>query len=127
MNKELSPERKHEIGVSVLLFEASMFGHTQTIKEMLEIGANVNVRVSDIYVEDEGVFNKKFAFTQIDSDYTPLLTAIKYGVGVDTIKVLLKNGADVNVKTKNGQTPLTLATEKGRKDVVKLLQKSGAE
>ncbi|MDQ3802171.1 MAG: ankyrin repeat domain-containing protein [Acidobacteriota bacterium] len=127
MNKELSPERKHEIGISVLLFEASMFGHTRTIKEMLEIGANVNVRVSDIYVEDEGIFNKKFAFTQIDGDYTPLLAAIKYGADINVIEVLLKNGADVNVKTKNGQTPLTLASEKGRKDVVELLQKSGAE
>lgn len=47
----------------------------------------------------------------------------------DTKKVaaFLKTGVQVNVKDKNGRTPLHLAAEKGYLQVVKLLIKSGAD
>lgn len=126
MKKELSPERTKELKVSVILFEASMFGHKQTIREMLDFGANVNVKVSDIYVESEGVFNKKAAFTRLGKNDTPLLAAIKYGAETEAIKLLLERGAEANIEVESGKTPLKLATEKGRTDVVQLLLESGA-
>lgn len=127
MRKELSPERTEELKVSVILIEASMFGHKQTIQEMLDFGANVNVKVSDVYVESEGVFNEKAAFTKLEKNDTPLLAAIKYGAEIDAIELLLERGADVNIETESGKTPLKLATQKGRENVVQLLIKSGAK
>lgn len=42
------------------------------------------------------------------------------------IKLLLKNGADLESKTKIGQTPISLAAENGHRDVVQLLLNYGA-
>jgi len=45
---------------------------------------------------------------------------------VETVKVLLKAGADVNLKDKNGETPLFLAVLEGGPEVQMLLTQSGA-
>lgn len=42
-------------------------------------------------------------------------------------EVLLANGANVNVKTKKGESMLSLAKEKGHKQIVELLRKHGAK
>ena len=41
--------------------------------------------------------------------------------------VLLKNGANVNAKTNNGRTPLSLAEAKGHTRMVELLEANGAK
>lgn len=127
MKTDISQERIQELKVSVILIEASMFGHTQTIREMLDFGANPNIKISDIYVESEGVFDKKAAFTKLDKNDTPLIAAIKYGAETEVINLLVNRGANVNIETKNGKTPLKLAMEKGREDVIRLLLDSGAK
>ena len=41
--------------------------------------------------------------------------------------VLLKNGANVNAKTNDGQTPLSLAKAKGHARMVELLKANGSK
>ncbi len=45
---------------------------------------------------------------------------------LDCIKILLKNGANIQCKTNDNQTCLHLASEKGHTDVVKILLEKGA-
>lgn len=42
-------------------------------------------------------------------------------------ELMIRNGADVNVKDNYGRTALDYATARGHKDIVDLLIKNGAE
>jgi len=46
--------------------------------------------------------------------------------GTDTVKVLLKAGADLNAKDNRGETPLAHARSHNHTDVVDLLRAAGA-
>ena len=53
---------------------------------------------------------------------TPLHRAARARIaGQETTRLLLDNGADVGIKSKNGETPLHVAAEAGHLDIVKLL------
>jgi ankyrin repeat protein len=57
--------------------------------------------------------------------YTPLFMAAKRG-SPETVDVLLKGGADPNLKAIDGLTPLMLAAMSGSRDTVRLLIEKGA-
>lgn len=57
---------------------------------------------------------------------TPLHIAAKQGI-VESVKVAISYGADVNARSKNAATPLHLATYAGHLSVMKLLLASGAD
>lgn len=63
--------------------------------------------------------------------YTPLYGAISYGAGkggIGIVEVLIKSGANVNVKNENeGETPLHKAISRKDIEVVKLLISHGAD
>jgi len=42
------------------------------------------------------------------------------------VKLLLAKGADVNIKTYEGKTALMIAKDKGRTDIVVMLERAGA-
>lgn len=48
------------------------------------------------------------------------MVAIKEA-GLDTIKLLIENNADINCKSDNGKTPITLSIKENNIDLVKLL------
>jgi len=57
---------------------------------------------------------------------TPLHTSAAYGqVGI--VKLLLKKGADVNIRNDGGETPLHYATGCGQVEVMKVLLENGAK
>jgi ankyrin repeat protein/2-C-methyl-D-erythritol 4-phosphate cytidylyltransferase len=56
---------------------------------------------------------------------TPLHIASILG-NFDAVKILIENGADVNVLNNNGSNPLHYAASRGRLDIARLLFKSGA-
>jgi ankyrin repeat protein len=66
-----------------------------------------------------------------NAGYTPLYGAISYGVGkggIGVVEVLVKNGANINVKNdRDGETPLHKAISRGDIAVVKLLLAHGAD
>jgi len=45
----------------------------------------------------------------------------------DIVKLLIENGADVNVKDKDGMTALMYASEEGYTEIVSLLKNAGAK
>src|SRR5438105_7356433 len=61
------------------------------------------------------------------NDDTALHIATKSGEGdIDIVKELIRFGADVNAKNKNGHTPLKYAVEQNQKEIVVYLLDAGA-
>jgi ankyrin repeat protein len=57
---------------------------------------------------------------------TALIEATKHN-SPKVVRVLLKHGADVNTKDKDGETSLSLAEEKGYSQIVQILKQAGAK
>jgi len=89
-----------------LMFAASA-GNVDMIRFLVKRGAKVNHGVK------EGA-------------QTALLSAI-YGAHADAVQALVELKADVNAKTKDGDTPLKAAMKGDQDDVVKILQAAGAK
>lgn len=58
--------------------------------------------------------------------YTPLFWAVVSNEA-KLVDFLLKHGANVNLKSSKGKTPLSLATEAGYTNIVEILKKAGAK
>ena len=76
------------------------------------------------------VLLEKGAEAPLRNDYG--YTALMYAAASESndpelIRALLASGADLNVKAKDGETALKLASRKGRTEIVRLLEKAGAK
>jgi hypothetical protein len=90
------------------LHHCAIFGFTTSVKRLLSI-RNINVNVKDdVY------------------GMTPLHEAAWKG-HVEIARLLLQNGADVNVKCDYGWTPLHSAASEGHVDFLHLLVENGAD
>jgi ankyrin repeat protein len=87
------------------LTAASYEGHDEVVQLLLEGGADVNAQC--------GI-------------YTTALQAASYQGHFGTVQLLLQSGAEVNDKLRNHDA-LEVASERGRKDIVKLLLDHGVE
>ena len=56
---------------------------------------------------------------------TPIFHAIIWG-NLKSVKLLLDNGADINIRNQEGETPLSCAKRLGENEIVALLLKYGA-
>ena len=77
---------------------------------LLEKGADINEESTNEYVSGE----------------TPLFIA----AGEDNeelVRFMIKNGANVNAKSKKGKTPLSVAEKSGNKNIIELLKSNGAK
>lgn len=91
-------------GGSTPLMYAALYGGADTVRLLLEAGADPNLRN--------------------EAGATALLWAVD---DLDKSRLLLKAGADANARTSDGRTPLLAATGRvGSADVVKLLLDHGA-
>lgn len=95
---------------STPLYWASYHGRREVVKLLLDKGANVNALIQ----------------AQKATDWTALHQACRNG-HIDVAELLIAHGANVNAKTGEGKTPLSLAEDEGRKEVVKMLRKHGAK
>ena len=107
------------------LWFASLRGHAAVVKELIEAGADVNVRAS-APIAKRSASAKSNTSGVILSDSTPLFAAAHYGHTPVVIE-LIKAGADVNVPRSDGFTPLHVAASKGHEACVVLLIQAGAD
>lgn len=83
----------------------AMYGDVEICRLLIAYGADVNARVAEPFHS---------------SDFTPLLFAASLG-RVDMASVLLQHGADTKVKDSRGKTPLMVAKEARKDEIVRLL------
>ena len=89
------------------LWAAARTGNLQAIKRYIEEGGDINA---------------------LDNGFR--LSALSWGAlhgQAEVVQFLIKNGADVNIKSGDGATPLHSAAFLGRVDVAKLLLENGAD
>jgi len=91
-----------------LLLVAATLGDVQAVREIILSGADVNI---------------KNAFT----GDTALLRALYYVEESDIARLLVSFGADLNVVNNYGHSPMFLALEKGRWDLVDLFLSNGVK
>ncbi len=92
-----------------LLMTAVTWQPAAAVGRWIELGADVNA-------SNTAQYNR-----------TPLLTAVTSEVeGADTLKLLLDRGADPNVRTTEGESPLDWAIYKGDRAKIQVLEQHGA-
>jgi len=89
-----------------LLLYATTRGEVETAKQLIAHGVDVNARTSR-------------------SGWTALMEAARLG-DYSMVEMLLTQGAQPNVQSKSGETPLSFARKSGNHEVVRLLVQSGA-
>lgn len=89
------------------LIIAAAAGDTAKVKEMLDQGVSVETR-------------------DLDVGLTPLGHAAWFG-HIDTARLLIEKGADVNAKKSDGTSVLVIATMRNHKDLANMLIKAGAK
>jgi ankyrin repeat protein len=119
---------------------AVFFKHPETVKVLLDAGADVNAQARNAMKVRP--IHAAAAAAQIDvtrallergadvnakqeEGYTPLHEAAGSGK-LDFARLFLDHGADINARTDSGKTPLTIAIEAGQEAMVKLLRERGA-
>lgn len=82
-------------------------GRLETIKVLLENGADTNIK------DNEGK--------------TALIYAVKDKYNLEKVKLLIKYGAGINIRDNNGNTALSIAKEFSNTKIVKLLIEARAK
>jgi ankyrin repeat protein len=92
-----------------LLVTAASWQPAALVTRWLRLGANVNANNAAQYGR------------------TPLLTAVaSEAAGAETLKLLLENGANINVRTTDGESPLDWAIYKRDRAKIEILEQHGA-
>ncbi|HLG17644.1 MAG TPA: ankyrin repeat domain-containing protein [Blastocatellia bacterium] len=86
------------------LHAAAASGHTEMVRQLLERGADPNVRQQ--------------------AGFAPLHEAAASGL-MEMAELLLAHGADVNARTDDGKTPLAFALDRNRAEAAELLREHG--
>jgi ankyrin repeat protein len=123
---------------STLLHHAAAFGSIDTMKLLLDAGADVNAanrrRSTPLHwsLHDEAkvrlLLSRGAAINakQVEGR-TPLYIAASMGQGTSLVKLLLENGANPALATANGMTPLMAASVRGDVEAMKLLVDKNAD
>jgi uncharacterized protein len=101
-----SPDTKDKNGIP-LIGIAARNGHLKTLEYLLRSGAHVNM-----IAEDRG---------------STALFDSAMGTHTSLVRALIAAGADVNLPSKGGQTPLVVVVGAGDDEIVEMLVKAGAD
>jgi ankyrin repeat protein len=102
------------------LMDAIDSDHTKIAKLLIEKGADVNLKSKSRSLETPEGKSMQFG------GWTALMAAAFKG-HTEIAKLLIDKGADVNAKDEHGQTPLTVAKQWKRLEIIRLLQEAGAK
>lgn len=105
VNAKIDSMAPPEIRGATPLHLAAGSGKVEVVEVLIKNGAEVNAKASNY-------------------NYAPLHLAALNGRKA-VAELLIDKGADVNARSETGVTPLDLATEKGKKELVELLRKHG--
>ncbi|MFC1766399.1 ankyrin repeat domain-containing protein, partial [Planctomycetota bacterium] len=115
------------------LHGATLGEHKHVVTLLIEHGADVNAEndgaMTPLGFADRGEYTEIAELLRqhgATMGTQPLIQAITVEK-IDRVKSLLAEGADVNVKLKDGGTPLLTACGKGNKEIVELLLAEGAD
>lgn len=117
-------------GGSPVMFAAAG-GHTECVKELIGLGSNINeiAKATPDYAErlkkmiEEGTVTD----TENNVDGVTALHVAAQGGHLDTVNLLLENGANPAVADDDNRTPLTLAIKGNYGEVAAALVKYGAD
>ena len=113
-NVDLSYELTHR---EVIISIAAIYDRVDIINYLL-INKNSNF---DINKKIE-LYENDLSTSKLYNDTTALIIAVRKNASIDTIKFLLSNGADKNIKDGDGYSALDYAISNNNYDVVKLLK-----
>jgi ankyrin repeat protein len=96
---------RDQLGIPVIV-NAACRGNNQHIDILLSSGAEINASVGS-------------------SGRTALMCAIEWK-RVETVKLLIEKGADLEIADKQGNTPLMIAKDNSYEEIIELLMEAGA-
>lgn len=118
MIQHLDQEQRRKIANFCAFMGAAMFGLSHLIKKLLAEGVDVEATAANIGIEDASLIKENPEISKTD---TALLIAVRYAGDVETVRLLLDEGADTHVKDAQGKTPMMIAIEHGRSELVEIL------
>ncbi|BAZ12048.1 ankyrin [Calothrix sp. NIES-4071] len=115
------------------LIAAIESGDTQRVRELLETGANPNAKKgynTAYQLVPYGKDDIKCALIEAGANDSSLRHSLVWAVGtgrVETVKALIKKGADVNMASVGLGSPLQSAAREGNLEIVDVLIAAGAD
>ncbi len=143
---KIDVNQKDDIGYS-LLHRAVYYGNCKIVRLLLTSGANINILDNDnftplhsiiegnqnnwfdcieLLLKNNANVNTELCWQESNHKESPLITAVRNGVYIDVIKLLIEHGADINYKDSDNDNAIRYANDLGRNDVFKLLEEKGA-
>lgn len=116
--------RDQELRDLFVLFGAILMGEIEVVRHILSKGFNINQRLQNLSFEADEENLKNTIITGLD---TPLLVALKHNSNIEIVKLLLENGADINLMDQNGKNSLNIASEKNLTDIIELFNAQNNE
>lgn len=91
------PQIQNELGDTPILLAVNQYDGLRTVRHYLDAGVNPNM---------------------VNRNDSTVLHSAAYGGAREIVELMITRGADVNVKTKEGITPINLAASRGHTNVV---------
>jgi cytohesin len=134
----ISPNSRHLLSLDTPLIEAARRGHLDTVKVLVEGGADVNLQGEAFYgplhcaaysghLETVKYLLEHGASVGLFEGHDRPLNSAAQAGHVHIAKVLLAHKADINAQGVDGGTPLENAVSYGQVEMVKFLLANGAQ